>query len=241
MSKPSFSNLEITIIGSLIIGASALLGVLITQIAQKWRQYNMITGVLEALYQELNLVRAQLSSDLMKEAWTRYDDKKKFWNKFEDDKEKFWEEWKNSKDEDKAIFPFYFPVSVNFSIIYRSNVNLIGEIKNLDLRRELVWHYFFLQLLVESYERNNGLFEQYKKAEFEGEKELKDKFLYELYLLAPTLKDNYELFNGLVGGLMEILEKEIDRRKGRMVFIFGSDSEQPPILRSILQSSNPTT
>ena len=211
MTSPSETFFTPTIIAGVIIGISALTSVLLARILESWRRDNMITGVLRALEEELIVIRAQLNSKILKDFWNEFEDKKKFWDKFKD-KKKFWEEWKNSKDEDKAVVPFYFPTSVNFSIIYRSNTNLIGEIENSDLRRELVWNYAFLRILVECYEKNNRLFDEYKKAEINGEKESKDMFLYELYLLAPTIKENHDTVNGSMGNLMEILKKEIDRR-----------------------------
>ena len=223
------------VVGGLIVGIFALAGVFLTRILESWRRYNIITGVLRALYEELNVISAQLDSEMLKGLWDKYEAKKEFWDKIGNEK-KFWEEWENSKNEDKAIFSYYFPVSVNFSIIYRSNSNLIGGIANSELERLLVWNYSFLQMLIECYERNNRLFDQYLKAKMSGEEKLIDMSLRELYLLAPILKGNHDTVNESMGDLMETLKEEIDRRKFWSCKFCNGNAQFP-----ILQSSSPTT
>ena len=209
-------ELSASIISALIVGVFALAGVYFTlqghRQLEKGRQEEIIRGVLESLYEELKVFHKQLNSSDLKNSW----------NKFQD--VKFWASLPDFKEDDKPIFFGYFPTSVDFSIIYRSNADLIGRVKNSDLRREIVRNYTFIHILLESYRKNETLFDRCTEAYDKGEGKFGRSLLSSLQRIAPILKDNHDAVNESIEGLLEKLDEELSPKLAPVLYGFTNNT-----------------
>ena len=179
------------VISGLIVGVFAILGVFLTHTVQnrrdKKRQREIIQGVLQAVYDELSILYMHFNSPIVESSWKRF--------KYEEEERKF--------------FDSVLPVSQDHLITYRSNANLIGQIKDPDLRRKIVQTYMILQVLLESYIINNKLLNQYAEAESKKEVELVAGLDRHLQAIAPMLEKWHNLFKELTEKLLEMLKKEL--------------------------------
>ena len=176
-------------ISGLIVGIFALLGVFLSHMAQsqrdKKRQKEIIQGVLHAIYEELDSIHEELNSASIEHSWREFEEK-------------------------KITFYFsVFPVPQNYSIIYSSNANLIGQIKNSDLRREIVKTYNLLETLMETYRENNKVVNQYTEALNTGKSQLTSSLCLQLETIAPGLRHTHKLFRKSTEGLFKMLEEEL--------------------------------
>lgn len=174
------------------------------------RQQERIQGVLQAFYKELNTL----------------------WVPFEEGLASYWEEYDKRKGEDKFVDYWSF-LSPDYLTMYSANASLIPQIKvpkellyksglqsELDLQRDIVEVYAFLQALIDGYRHNNRLIDQLEKAQYdralyggaipdENEKVIK-VFKKKLRDYAPVLRKNHEGIKTKVENLLEILRKICD-------------------------------
>ena len=171
---------------STLIGAgAAILGVgigLLGQYILNWLDHRkMIQGVLRAIYVELNVIRGELDSLMVLEAWDYFEQNEDSWKEL------------GLPDERKPYFYYNFPASVDLSIIYRSNANLIGHIKKPPhLRERIVRTYTLLHALLDSYRINNLHLNQYQEARSKGDTKSANMFRSRLQELAPILQGNHD-------------------------------------------------
>lgn len=178
-----------TVISGLIVGIFALVGVFLSHMAQnrrdKKRQKEIIQGVLQALYEELNAIYNQLNSRSEEYSMEKIDEVKD---------------------------PYYydaFTVAQDYSIIYRSNANLIGQIKSSDLRREIVKTYKALDVLMEVYKTNNRLIIQWQEAGNTGNRGLATTLFSQIRDITPELREMHNLSMKLTKELLNLLEREL--------------------------------
>lgn len=173
---------------------AAFLAVFVTFLGQ-WifdeiRQHQKIRSFLRGIYEELNEVYNQLNSFSVKNPW---------------------------KEFDEEISHFYrnvFQVPPDYSIIYRSDANLIGRIENSDLRRKIVKTYGLLETLMEAYKTNTRLVTQFEQARYGGEGD-SSSFYVQLRLVAPMLREKRDLFDESAKELLNMLEKELSKSNER--------------------------
>ena len=179
------------IVGAIIIGTFALIGIELTDTAHKRRdrkhQLKIIQGVLHAVQAEL------------KEIYSVLDRR---------DVKKLWGEVKNAE---KSFFSAFYPVPLDYLIIYRSNANHIGQIENSYLRDKIVTTYMELQSLMERYKANNSLLGRYYDAEDKGKTNLSLNLFFQLQNITGTLQEEYDKFKSSTDDLSEKLEKELAR------------------------------
>ena len=200
-----YSNL----MASVVVGLITLLGVYLTLRGQrqcdKDRQEEIIQGVLQALYEEL------------KEVWERLDEVAvDYWKKYEEEKG-------NKK---RSIFSCHLTVSQDYLTIYRSNANLIGQIKRSELRRKIVRVYTLLQALVEGYRINTEFLDKCEEAdirwqaaeakgdeaEVKANKVLYERFYSKLEKYAPQLQKEHKYLKQLIEeDLLEMLREEFSK------------------------------
>ena len=178
-----------SIIGGLIAGILAIAAVFLTLQGQRQhdndRQQEIIRGVLQAIYEELNEIYNQLNSLPVIACW---------------------------EDLTSGEFDYYrhvFPISQDYPIIYRSNANLIGQIKNSNLRREIVKIYKSLDVLMETYQLNNRLINEYEETKNTGTAKLILSVHRQLMAVAPRLLYTQDLFKKSVKKLLDMLKKEL--------------------------------
>lgn len=155
----------------------------------KNRQQEIIQGVLQAIYEELNAIYNQLNSR---------------------SEEYSMEKVGEVKD------PYYydaFTVTQDYSIIYRSNANLIGQIKSSDLRRGIVKTYKLLDVLMEIYKTNNRLIIQWQEAGKTGNRGLATTLFSQIRDITPELREMHNLSMKLTKELLDLLERELSQGK----------------------------
>lgn len=181
-------QLSSSVIGGLIAGGFAILAVYVAFGKQnerdEKRQQEIIQGVLQAFYEELGEV----------------------WDQYVEMTGDFWEKFQKGKGE---VLYLRISVSPDYLVIYRSNANLIGQIKDSELRRKIVRVYALLQSLVECYKINSDLVAQREKAIFDKNQELVDDTYIQLQSYALKLKEDHDRFRGLIEDLFKMLEKEL--------------------------------
>ena len=199
-------ELSSSVIGGLVGGGFAIIGVILAFIGQgilNWLDHRkMIQGVLRAIYIELNVIRRELDSLMVLEAWDYFEQNE--------------DSWKELKlpDERKPYFYDNFPASVDLSIIYRSNVNLIGHIKKPPhLRERIVKTYTLLHVLLDSYRINNLHLNQYEEARSKGDTKSANMFRSRLQKLAPTLNGNHNSVSTSMLRLIHMIEEEMPQLK----------------------------
>ena len=177
------------VVGAVIIGTFALLGIELTDIAHKRRdrkyQLKIIQGVLHAVHAELEEIYGVL--DRL--------DVRKLWGKVKNKEEKF--------------FSAFYPVPLDYLIIYRSNANHIGQIENSDLRGKIVTTYMGLQSLMERYKANNSLLRRYHDAKDKGETDLSLNLSSQLESITGTLEEEYYGVKSSTDGLFKEIKKEL--------------------------------
>ncbi len=191
---------------ALIAASAALLGVcmgLLGQYMLNWFDHRrMIQGVLRAIYVELHVIRSELDSLMVLEAWDYFEQN-----------EDSWKELKLSDDK-KPYFYYNFPASVDLSIVYRSNASLIGHIKKPPhLRERIVKTYTLLHALLDSYRINNLHLDQYEEARSKGNTKSANMFRSRLQELAPTLKGNHDFVSTSILRLIHRIEEEMPQLK----------------------------
>ena len=147
----------------------------------KDRQQEIIQGVLQAIYEELNAIYNQLNSV--------------------------------SFDEEYSVHYDAFAVTQDYSIIYRSNANLIGQIKNSDLRRGVVKTYKTLDVLMEVYKTNNRLLLQWQEAGNTGKRGLAITFHSKLQDIGPELRETHNSSKKSTKEVLDLIERELFQDK----------------------------
>ncbi len=189
----------------------------------KRRQSQRVLGVLEGIHAELNTIYKQLISKGTRDTLEAFKkiDQKKDEPSAED----------NSKGPEESELPFlagWLRIPEDYLIVYRSNANLIGQINNSDLRREIVSTYMFLQIVMEDYKTYNthlnSLLEKAQLALFFKEvgleslekKEELIKRTADFLNLSDKLKESsrkvledHESLTKLIKSLLKMLEEEI--------------------------------
>ena len=139
-----------SVIGAVIGGSFAIVAVVITLWFQnrhaKKRQDNITQGLLEAIYEELNALWDQIKQDVV------YD----------------LEQYEKRTKGGELIFGADLSVSQDYLAIYRSNTNLILQIEDSDLKRDIVRVYILLQAFIERYEENTRLLNERGKLDESG-------------------------------------------------------------------------
>ncbi|MXZ13309.1 MAG: hypothetical protein F4Y78_04800 [Candidatus Dadabacteria bacterium] len=179
---------------ALIGGGLTILGVCIGLLGQhlfeKRRQQNIVRGFLETLYEEFNAL----------------------WEQINGVAEKHWKEFEKEKKEGKKPILHLYLVSISKDdlAIYRSNANLIVQIKDSDLRRKIVEVYMSFQALIEGYKINNRLLDE--RIEVEGMLEneaLLEQISSELHNRALDLERKHDDFRQSIEDLFKMLKKRI--------------------------------
>ena len=174
----------------------------------KIRQRKKIKGFSQALYEELKEIGNAYNRDV-----------KIHWEGIE----KYGEE----------VFMTNISLTQDYSTIYHSNANLIGQIPNSKLRRRIVKTYTSLKVLVDYYKQSNRMLDEYGKY-YEKDKSSEETFKYWHMLRNFTqllLQKRHNRFLRLNKILLKTLEKELSN----------PSYENPTQTISILRSSIRTT
>ena len=182
-------------ISALIGGGLALMGVFIglgiQYLVDESREKKIIRGFLQTIQEDLTII----------------------WDNLNEGTKDLWKEFEKEKKEGKTpLFSGNVSVSPDYLAIYHSNANLIGRVKNSNLRRKIVKAYASLQGLLEGYKVNSWRLDEKSKAVKENPS-LYNKFNFELRYNAPKLKKKHDDFAELMEDLLETLEKELGRCK----------------------------
>ena len=178
-------------------------------------QKEIIQGVLRAIYVELNVIRSEINPLMVLEAWDYFEQSQDSW---EEDKVAG-----TVSKKDRPYFHEHFPASVDLSIIYRSNANLIGHIKKPPhLRERIVKNYTLLHTLLDSYRTNNMYLDQYQEARSKGNTKSAEMFRSRLQELAPILKGSHDFVSTSMFRLIKRIEREMPELKDEY---FSDDSE----------------
>lgn len=187
------------IVAALIIGMASIFGVLIaidsskqelikTLEAQeqrdKTRRDEEIQGVLHAIYEELYVVNEILTSDDMISSWTLF-------------------------EKEKTFFRRMMGFSQDYLLIYNSNAHIIGQIKNLELRRQIVWTYMMLRLCLETYLHNDEFLIRIMEARGNEKPEVIHQVDHLLRITTPPLKELHDLSVRHIKELLGMLEREL--------------------------------
>ena len=124
------------------------------------------------------------------------------------DVKKVWEEIKYRR---KDFFTAFYPIPLDYLIIYRSNANHIGQIENSSLRGNIVSNYMMLQSLMERYRTNNSFLSRYHDAKDKGEVALCLNLSFSLKNITKTLREEYDTFKNSTQALFKELEEELAR------------------------------
>ena len=180
---------------------AALLAVFVAFLGQwgldKVRQREKVQNFLRGIYEELREIYNQLNSLSKEESWKR----------FEKGEESYY---------DKSI-----QISPDYSIIYRSEANLVGQIKSPDLRRGIVKTYKALDVLREIHKMNNRLLLQLKKPMIERVIESRTTNVTILSLatefeeIAPELLETHNFSKKSIKEVLDLLEKELSKPNER--------------------------
>lgn len=199
-----------SIIGGLIAGGFAIAAVYWTLRGQRQqdndRQQEIIQGVLQAIYEELNTIYKELTSSLMEDNW-------KAFKKIDQEKDIPLAE-DNSKELEKPALPPYFlgrlRVPKDYLIVYRSNANFIGQINNSELRSEIVSTYMFLQIVMDEYKTYNEYLIPYlEEGRMEKALPLFISPSEQLQKLSRKLLIDHESLTESIKSFLETLEEEI--------------------------------
>ena len=187
----------------------------------KGRQKEIIRGVLQAIYEELD----------------------SFWEQLNEEVDFYWEifDWEMFGQRKIKHFDCRLSLSPDYITIYRSNANLIGQIEELKLRRKIVKAYMLLQSLMVGYGINTELLREYVKArnrlreaiakrkeaedkgdevearrneiEAKGSEELLKGFCFELESYAPKLREVHYDSKKFTKELLDMLEERFSELK----------------------------
>ena len=162
---------------------------------EKEHQRGTIQGVLQAFYEELNILWEQLDYDVASR----------------------WEEYNQGK---KEYFTYQLFISTDYLTMYRANANLIGQIKvseelqyklglqqESELRRSIVKVYMIFQVLIDGYRYNNSLIDEYNKAQYDENERAIRVSMGNLQKYAPQLRETHNKFKIEIEYLLKILEK----------------------------------
>ena len=190
------------IVAALIVTASSLVGVLVgvdhsskniitTIKAQedldRIRQKEQVEAVLQAIYEELSVINKILEPTYYIDSWKAY-------------------------EEEKTFYKNIVPISSDYFLIYTSNVDLVGQIENPELRRKIVHTYTLLQSCVDTYTMNNKFLGLYIEIKInDDEAKLPDELDHLLRDIAPKLKQAHILCKRSVEKLLKMLEKELSQ------------------------------
>ncbi len=173
----------------------------------KDRQEEIVNGVLQAFYGELNIFWERLN-EIVQDCWKEYE-----------------EEEKKGK---KPILLLNLPFWGDHFPIYHSNANLIGQINEPpDLRHKIVKVYALFESLIRSYRINTMLVERRNEArtmwkeaqtrrdvtEISVNQMLYEERLSHLRSFAPKLKARHDQFRELIEDLLKVLEEKFPHLK----------------------------
>lgn len=177
-----------SVISGLAGGGFALLGVYFTlkghRQRDKDRQEEIIRGVLEAIYEELKEMYNLLDSSVVELSWKAFE------------------------NGSSSYYNYAFIFSKDYSIVFRSNANLIGQIKNSDIRHGIVTIYKVSDVIMGEYEKNSELLVQYTKASKTGQRELASELYKQLRDFAPELREMHKFSKKSIREFMHMLEEE---------------------------------
>lgn len=177
-----------SVISGLLGGGLALLGVYFTlkghRQRDKDRQEEIIRGVLQAIYEELKAMYDLLDSSAVELSWKAFE------------------------NGSRPYYNFAFIFSKDYSIVFRSNANLIGQIKNSNIRHEIVKVYKVLDVIMGEYEKNTELLVRYIKADKTGQRELASELYKQLRDFAPELREMHEFSKKSIRNFLYMLEEE---------------------------------
>jgi len=177
-----------SVISGLVGGGLALLGVYFTlkdhRQRDKDRQEDIIRGVLQAIYEELKAMYDLLDSSAVELSWKAFE------------------------NGPHPYYNFAFIFSKDYSIVFRSNANLIGQIKNSDIRHEIVKIYKVLDVIMGEYAKNGELLDQYTKASKTGQGELASELCRQLRDFAPELQKMHKFSKKSIRECLHVLEEK---------------------------------
>ena len=183
-------------ISALIGGGLTVLGIFIglgiQYLIDEGREQKIIQGFLQAVQEDITIL----------------------WDEINEATGDLWKKFEKEKKEGKIpIFSSRISVSPDYLIIYSSNANLIGRVKNSNLRRKIVKVYTSFQALIEGYKMNSRVLNECREAVHEGNHSLYSKLNFELRDNAPELKEKHDDFAELMEDFLEMLEKELSQCK----------------------------
>ncbi len=190
ITKDATTAVIVGTITAALVGA--FVGAFVTYVFQmasdNRRRGQRIVGVLEGICAELNTVYKQLISQYEKEKWKDF--KKSSPNQY-----------------DPPLF-FTGPLQMpkDYAIVYRSNANLIGQIKNSDLRSEIVSIYMSLQIFVNKHEEYRKQYSSFLDLKGAG---MHSSLYVNLGESALKLIQNHKSLTRSIKSILEMLEEEV--------------------------------
>lgn len=189
----SDNNFLSAIIGAVIGGSFTLLGSLFTSRLEKSKE------------------RRQKEADL-----------REFLSSIRTEAETLWNQYSwgmgstlEKLEEGKPLLAYY-PVTQNYFIVFDNNTNLIGQIRNQELKKLIVTTYVQAKGLIDSYRMNNEMVQKYENFMFLYQqtnnqifKHQADAVLNGLISYATGLKFQHSEIKLKIDTLLNLLEKEI--------------------------------
>ncbi|MDE0291705.1 MAG: hypothetical protein OXK19_04200 [Candidatus Dadabacteria bacterium] len=184
-----------SVISGLVGGGLALLGVYFTlkghRQRDKDRQEEIIRGILQAIYEELKAMYDLLDSSAVELSWKAFE------------------------NGPHPYYNFAIIFSKDYSIVFRSNANFIGQIKNSNIRHEIVKVYKVLDVIMGEYEKNTELLVRYIKADKTGQRELASELYKQLRDFAPELQEMHEFSKKSIRNFLYMLEEEEEKESAK--------------------------
>ena len=157
----------------------------------KARQKEEIKGFYQALYEELKEIRNAYNRDVKIH-------------------------WKSVGKNGEQLFWSNISLTQDYSAIYHSNANLIGQIPNSKLRRRIVKTYTSLKVLIDYYKQSNKMLDEYKRyyGKSESAKETVE-YWGALVNFTQLLQKRHHRFVRLNKMLLKTLKKELSKPNER--------------------------
>ncbi len=183
-----WNSLSSAVIGGLFTMFGAVISFKYQSKLNEQSEESLIKGVLKGIYDEIDVI------------WERYNDS-------------IGRHVETLKD--GTPFLFQFPCSQDYFNVYSSNTYMLGKIKDVDLRRQIILTYTLAKGMLDNFNMNNHLvtkYENYHRMYYETKKDcyldISKSSLNQLTIYAAALKEGHNKLKTEVAKLIRMLHKD---------------------------------
>ena len=133
--------------------------------------------------------------------------------------------WKRYEENVDEVFEFQLSFSQDYFTMYHSNANLIGQIPNSNLRREIVKVYTLLKVITDFYIIYGSFLDKRGKARDEGKEDAAEKIHGQLRNATPRMKKNHDRLVLSIENLLKMLNKELSPKPSPVLYGFTNNSK----------------